>query len=181
MFIKKIIAFIISAFILGGCASNNYTDFNVYIKNKDPFYPNQMHYFSDVLHIKRVEFGSPSLSFMRFNYVKDNDISSWFISTTYSGKDWLFVEQIKFVVDNKVFTLKSLKNPKREVGYMGTTNVLEKNRFMTPEELMSALSKASSITVRLVGKHYYQEHVLTPTEIGLIKWLHKYITSEIKR
>jgi hypothetical protein len=179
MLIQKLIALMFSVLILGGCASNSYSDFNVYTAKQDPFAPNEVHYFSDVIHIKEVEFGSSSWSFMRFNYIDRNDSSNWLIDTTYSGKDWLFIKQIKFLVDGDVFTIDSLGNPKREVGVMGTSNVLEENRFIISEDLMTSLSKASTATIRLVGDHYYQEHVLTPKEIWLIKWLNEYITSEI--
>jgi hypothetical protein len=165
--------------LIAGCASNSYSDFNVYTAKKDPFAPNKVHYFSDVIHIKEVEFGSSSWSFMRFNYIDRNNSSNWFIDTTYSGKEWLFIKQIKFLVDGDVFIIDSLRNPKREVGIMGTSGVLEENRFIVSKDLMTSLSKASSATIRLVGDHYYQEHVLTPTEIGLIRWLNEYITSEI--
>ena len=157
-----------------GCATG---PFKAFIADKDPFSPDKTHYFSSTLEIKDVQFLSSGFAFFRIHCVQSNSGKLWYLETTYSSKDWLFVKDFKFVADGVVFEFPSQANPKREVGYLGGTDVFEVNTFVVPESFLVSLKSANSIILRLTGDHYYIERTMTPDDIFNIGWFYDYVQS----
>src|ERR1019366_1657103 len=84
-----------------GCASTN--EFHGYLAKQDQFNPDTVHYFSDTIKIKDVEFIDPGFSFFRLNFTKTNDAKVWYIDTTYRSADGLFVQTLRINVDGKIY------------------------------------------------------------------------------
>jgi hypothetical protein len=86
---------------------------------------------------------------------------------------------LKFVADGTVTAFESQPNPKREVGYLGTTNIFEENRFVIPEPFLDGLRTAQNVAVRLVGEHYYVDRTLTRDDVHNIGWFIDFVRSEL--
>ena len=80
-----------------GCASTG--GFKAMIAEPDPFNPGAVHYVSSTIKIKDVQFLNPSFALLQINSLSNATGQTWVINTHYCGNDWLFVEQLKFVVD----------------------------------------------------------------------------------
>lgn len=167
--------------VFGGCAISPSTPskLQIYIAKPDQFNPDQVHYFSDEVKLYLSPYSNSFLNpafwnydtVLNFNYTKTNDGTSWDIRTRYSGLDWLFVETIRFKVDEKIYTFASNPNPIHETN---TENnhvfTHESNIFDVSEELIESLQKASSISVRLEGQHSYQDKTFTSDEVTDVIW-----------
>jgi len=154
--------------LVTGCATT--VPFNVYIADKDPFKPDQTKYFSGTIKLKDYGLLNTGFAFFEIHTINNSSSSLWYLRTCYCASDWLFVDTIKFVVDGDIVSFESQRNPKREVGFSGTTNIFEENVFVVDEQFIRRFSSAQSATVRLAGKHYYVEKTLTAKDIYNIGW-----------
>jgi hypothetical protein len=162
--------------VFGGCAISPSTPskLQIYIAKPDQFYPDKVYYFSDEVKLYISPYSNPFLNYdtvLNFNYTKTNDGTSWDIRTSYSGLDWLFVETIRFKVDEKIYSFASNPNPIHDISSENNhVFTHESNIFDVSEELIEALQKASSISVRLEGQHSYQDKTFTSDEVTDVIW-----------
>jgi hypothetical protein len=87
-------------------------------------------------------------------------------NTSYLGSDWVFITELTFLVDGKIFPLKATGTP-----YQKTMTVLdrvfcnERNTFIIPDSLRLALSNARSVQIRLTGEHEYIDDTMSAQDV----------------
>lgn len=147
-------------------------DYKVYTAKQDPFYPDTVHNFSDVIEIKENKLFSLSSSFSFFQIHKSTTKPNvtWYLTTFYSGDDWLFVNNLKVLIDGKVYEFIAEPRPKREVTPLAGVMVQESDTFFVTKEFLQAMQNAKSVLMRLSGQHYYQERALSEKDLNYIKW-----------
>ena len=154
----------------------------LYKKNLDPFYPENIEYFTQEIYIKETNFFKLENSFAYFtiHHSQTKDSAIWFISTTYNAENWIFVEELKFLIDGKIFNIKSEPLPKHEASPYLSGFVLEENLFLASNELIEALKNAKSVKVRLNGQHYFVDGDLPEKDIKYMSWFYnEMISTEI--
>ena len=178
--LKSTIIFVFVIFVISGCAT---AKFNAYVEKPDKFNPDVKRHFSSDIDIVGNTFGSATRSAFSLYYARPLSGKSgvWFIRTVYTARKWLFVDTLKFIVDGKIYTFSDQSRNHREVGsdLFGDVMITERNTFSVSNKFIAAISTAETIDVRLSGKNYYKERVLSPTDVHNIKWYVGYINKEI--
>lgn len=180
-----LIFFICSLILINSCDTTK--QFTAYEYKKDQFAPNKMHLYSSTIAIKGTKLLSPEWACFTIDFIgeKGNSLNyirnRWSIETTYAYYDWAFVDELKFVVDDKVLSYRSSYNPLREVSSaFSTVRISEINVFQIDEELLQSIKSAKKVAVRLSGQHSSIDKDLTPTDIYNIGWFYDYIKSRTK-
>jgi hypothetical protein len=150
------------------------SQFEIFRKESDKFDPDNDKYVSSSIWIKESSFGSRGWSQFRIYYsIRDSNIS-YSIGAEYFSEDWMFIGEIKFLVDKDIFHYYSNLNPLREVRSFGTSSyVYEENRFVVGNDLFDAITNCKRISIRLMGEHYYQDRDLSMENIDYLKWVYK--------
>lgn len=166
---KNLFVLLISIFLVG-CAPK----FNAYKAPQDNFSPGVEHFFSGNIAFQENEFGGPGVGNFQLHTYKKSNKFTWGLTTDWRGHspNWLFVNQIAFNKDGKIYTFNSDPNPLRQVTLL---YVEEKNHFNIPNEFIKELTTAQSIIVRVSGTNFYLERTLTNEDVNNIKWYISYI------
>lgn len=105
--------------------------------------------------------------------------SNWYIETNLGAYEWLFIDELKFAVDDKVFTYHSSPNPSREVYDMfSTVRISEANIFYVDESLFQSLKSANKVSIRLSGKTNIDRN-LTSDDIHNIVGFYDYVNGRL--
>lgn len=165
---KKFI--LIFTLFISACSSQ----FSAYRANPDNFNPGVEHYFSSDIEFQENTFGGPGVGTFKINSYVKNDNITWALSTLWISSyfKWLFINDIAFNIDGKIINATTQGIPTREVTALG---VVEKNHIPVTDELITLLSKANSVIVRVSGANYYVERTLTPEDVKNIRWYISYI------
>lgn len=163
---------------LWGCTA---TKFGIFKSAYDKFNPNREYYFTSLFDIKRFSFfGSSGSSWFQLEFSQSNNTHHWFIRTKFYDKDWLFVEKIIFLIDTVGYDFVSNPGSVREVRTMlGEVFVWEENTFTASKAFFEALANTKSVSVRLVGRHYYQQRELSIEDIHNARAFFIYIETTI--
>lgn len=162
--ILALAAALLASTVITGCTES---PFQAYRAAPDYFSPGIDHLFSSPIDIQPNTFGGNGSAWFRFNTFKKNTVNSWNIETYWLGKNWLFVNGIAFNIDGKITNYPSA-NGKREIVH--SIGVSERHFSPVPQELITALTQAQTVIVRLSGQNYYVEKQLTAQEMTNIKW-----------
>ena len=165
---------LLSLALVSGCATSG--PFKAMIADPDPFRPGEVHYLSSAITVKNVQLMNPSFALLQVHSISNAAAQTWMMTTHYTGSDWLFVEELKFVIDGEVYEFPSEPNPIREVG---SGDVTEKNRFLITGAFLNAFTGAGVAAVRLQGQHYYVGRDLSPEDIHNIGWFRDYVRSVV--
>ena len=161
---------VLATVFISGCSS----EFAAYLAKPDPLSPGTITRFSSAIAIKGIDFMDPSHSSFSFYRSSTGSDTSWWIMTSYTGEDWLFVKKLSFMIDGKRYDLDNDGRPARSVG---SGSVFEVNSFPLPDSLRDAFLRARSAFVRLSGDNYFNERTLDKTDIANIKWFFNYLSS----
>lgn len=175
LWVTKLLALICIATTIG-CASTG--EFKAFLADKDQFSPDTVHYFTSAVSIKEVSFGESSWSYLRLHYQKTNNNIIWYIGTFYSSEHWLFIQNLRFIVDGKIYTFQSQPSPKRETGTFPNVHIEETNQFVLSDAFLADMLKAQSVTIRLEGKDYFQDKTLDPSEVKNLIWFINYASAQ---
>jgi hypothetical protein len=178
----KTILLSICVFCLTSCSSsNNLISKDVYLANPDKFNPNTKIYYGSSISIIPYSIGGGFLMAelnLRFEQVKSYE--TWLINTDYGGKEWMFVNKIKFIVNNDFYDFDSIQNPIREVRtLLGDSYCSETNYFIITPKFCSLVLSANKMSVRLIGQNSYKDYDFSKEEIQKLKNFITYIATNV--
>lgn len=177
----------ISLILLFSC--NSTKPFTAYQLKKDQFEPDKLQLYSSSIKIEGIKMLSAEWACFTINFsgivssTTSTNLSSllnrWYIVTDFGGYDWSFINELKFAVDDKVFTYYSSPNPSREVYEMfSSVRISETNIFYVDESLFQSLKSANKASVRLSGKTNMDRN-LTSDDIHNIVWFYDYVNGRL--
>ena len=178
---NKLILLTISLLLLMACASNlDLISEDVYLAQPDKFSPDTELYAGSKINIKPVTFGGSGFSEFRLSFQQNAHIEIWALRSYYLGKEWLFVNRIKFLVDEDIYEFESDSNPFRKVGYpLGGSDVYEENNFIITTEFCHRILTANKVSVRIIGRNLYIDRDLSLEDITKLRNFIKYINEKI--
>ena len=180
----KMMPLLIFLILLTSCGpSANMIAPDVYFKGPDKFdTQNTKVYFGSNIDIESVTLGGDGFSFFHLRFAQSDDIESWQVLTLYSGKNWIFVNKIKFLVGKEVFEFDSMPDPIREVGDpLGGSDVSERNIFITSPKFCKAILSANAISIRLIGQNFYVDRDLNKNDIQQLTNFITYVDTKVSR
>ena len=183
-YLIKMMAILIFLLSLSSCTpSANTIAPDVYFKGPDKFdTSNTKVYSGSDIDIKSVSLGSSGFSFFYLRFTQSDDLETWQAWTLFSGKDWIFVNKIKFLVDKDIFEFDSLPEPIRKVGEpLGGSNISERNMFTISPKFCKAILSASTISVRLIGQSSYIDRDLNKDDIQKLTNFISYVDTKVSR
>ena len=156
---------------------------DVYFKGPDKFdTQNTKTYSGSDIDIKSVTFGSSGFSFFYLRFMQSDNLETWQVWTLFSGKDWMFVNKIKFLVNKDIFEFNTMSDPIRKVSDpLGGSNISERNQFIISPQFCKAVLSANEISVRLIGKNLYIERDLSKNDIQKLANFITYIDTKVSR
>lgn len=179
----KMMVFFIALLLLSGCATTQpnvqnqkqeFLPYDVLIK-MDKFQPE----------IKTLEGSAIELtSFFSFKdfvagdvvsivpkYIFGKEVSTYNIQLIRLGRNWMFINEMIFLINDKPISVKALPQPYREV--LSGNDVMEQPIFIITDELFDLITKQNKIHVRFVGDKYYSEYEIDSTTINHLLLFYK--------
>lgn len=184
LFIKLILLFTSLVSLTSCFSSANTIAPDVYFKGPDKFdTQNTNTYSGSDVDIKSVTFGGgSSFSFFYLRFTQSDSIELWQVRTLFSGKDWIFVNKIKFLVDKDVYEFDSMPEPIRKVGdALGGSDISENNIFIVSPKFCKAILAANAVSVRLIGKDSYIDRDLSKNDIQKLSNFISYVDTKVSR
>ena len=179
--IKMILLSVCLVYLTSCSSSRNLISKDVYLANQDKFNPNtNIYYGSSISIIPNVFGGGFYMAELRLRFEKDGNFEAWLISTDYTGEKWMFVNKIKFIVNDDFYNFETMPEPNRKVGtLLGDSYVSEGNFFIITPKFCNAVLVANKMSIRLIGKDIYRDYDFSKEEIQKLKNFITYITTKV--
>lgn len=112
-------------------------------------------------------FGDSSVDYMYFAYVyKKKDYKKFAIKNTYSGKDWVFIDKIQFLLDDGELLNLEVEPDRRVESFARINTCKEVSVSMVSPEFINKILNSKKVKVKISGDKGYFVFELSP--------IHKY-------